>query len=327
MSEASDSAIAELQAGRAKAAIALAGHAANQGDGDALALMATWRLIGSPLPRDLAEARGLLRRAVAAGHADSALTEVSLVANGTGAMPDWTEALRLMSAAAARHGGAVVEQLALIDAMDLAADGFPARLPEPDVLSQAPSIMHWRQFVSPAECAHIAMSVQDILEPSMVAEPDTGRSIPHPIRQSSAAPIGPTRESLPIQAILKRIAAATGTEAAQGESLTVLHYAPGQQYRMHMDALPGEANQRVATMILYLNEGYAGGETRFEANGLTFAARAGDALYFENVTPDGAPDPASRHAGLPVRQGTKWVATRWIRAYPFDVWKGPGEPL
>jgi prolyl 4-hydroxylase len=207
--------------------------------------------------------------------------------------------------------------------MNLGDDGYPAQVQECETLSDSPHVKLWRNFLSPYECGLIAQSVQDILEPSMVADPRTGQVIAHPIRTSSAAPIGPTRESLPIQAILRRIAAATRTDVRQGESLTVLHYAPGQQYRMHMDALPHVANQRIATVILYLNEGYAGGETIFEANGLTIAGKGGDALYFENVTPEGAPDPASRHAGLPVRQGAKWVATRWIRARPFDVWQGP----
>lgn len=275
--------------------------------------------------RDLAGARAVLRDAARAD-ADAALIEVALTANGSGGPIDWAAALDLLHRAANRHPGAAAEHLAMIEAMELDAQGWPCLPAVSRELSSAPFIRHFPGFLSPPECVHIAHAIADILEPSMVADPQTGRTIPHPIRQSSAAPIGPTRESLPIQAILKRIAAATGTAVRQGESLTVLHYAPGQQYRMHMDALPNEANQRVSTVILYLNDGYVGGETQFEASGLTFAAKAGDALYFENVTAGGQPDPASRHAGLPVRQGAKWVATRWIRARAFDVWRGPGEP-
>ena len=273
--------------------------------------------------RDLVGARHALRRAVEAGDADAALIEASLTANGSGAPADWGAAVALLRAAAERHGGVAAEDLALIEAMALDADGAPLSLPEAEVLSEAPHVALRRGFLTPAECAHIAVSVQDLLGPSQVADPATGRPIEHPIRTSSAALIGPTRETLPIQAILERIAAATGTLVAQGEALTVLHYAPGQQYRPHLDALPATANQRIGTMLLYLNEGYIGGETRFDATGLTVAGRGGDALWFVNAAPDGAPDPASRHAGLPLRQGAKWLATRWVRARPFDVWQGP----
>lgn len=273
--------------------------------------------------RDLAGARAALRLGAGTGDPAAALAEVALTANGSGGAADWQAALGLLRLAARRHQGAAAEHLALVEAMDLDEDGNARALPEPERLSGSPEVIRWRAFLTPAEAAHVAMAVQDILGPSQVADPTTGLLIEHPVRTSSAAQIGPTRESLPIQAILRRIAAATGTVVSQGESLTVLHYAPGQQYRTHLDALAGTRNQRIGTMLLYLNEGYVGGETRFEASGLSVAGSGGDALWFANVTPDGAPDPASRHAGLPVRQGTKWLATRWIRARPFDVWRGP----
>jgi prolyl 4-hydroxylase len=39
----------------------------------------------------------------------------------------------------------------------------------------------------------------------------------------------------------------------------------------------------------------------------------GDLLVFYNAGPDGDLDPLSRHAGLPVTSGIKYLATRWIR--------------
>ena len=41
--------------------------------------------------------------------------------------------------------------------------------------------------------------------------------------------------------------------------------------------------------------------------------RTGDALIFRNILANGDPDPASRHAGLPVLEGVKYLASRWIR--------------
>ena len=76
-------------------------------------------------------------------------------------------------------------------------------------------------------------------------------------------------------------------------------------------------------MIVYLNEGYDGGETRFPETGLAVKGEPGDALLFRNASGDGAPDPRSRHEGAPVTRGTKLIATRWIRARPLDLMR-PG---
>lgn len=320
MSKASQIALDLLAAGRSEEAVAVTEKAAREGDADAIMLLAQWRLTGFPLARDLPAARTLLRRAASHGQQDAALTEVALTANGTGGAREWQEALTLLQRAASRGSTYAATHLALLSAMDLDAQGAPRSLPEPTVLAAAPLVRHWRGLLTREECAHIATSVLDLLEPSMVADPRTGRQVAHPVRQSSAAVIGPTRESLPIQAIQARIAAATGTAVAQGEPLSVLHYAPGQQYLPHMDTLPQETNQRISTVLIYLNEGYVGGDTHFPASGLTVAGRLGDVIAFSNVRADGSPDTASRHAGLPVQRGTKWLATRWIRQAPLDIW-------
>jgi hypothetical protein len=74
-----------------------------------------------------------------------------------------------------------------------------------------------------------------------------------------------------------------------------------------------EAGQRVVTFIIYLNDDYQGGETHFPRLGLSHRGRAGDALYFANTGPDGAPDPRTLHAGLPPTAGEKWLFSQWIR--------------
>jgi prolyl 4-hydroxylase len=158
------------------------------------------------------------------------------------------------------------------------------------------------------------------MEPSIVLDPASGRPIPHPVRTSSGAVIGPTREDMVVRALNKRIAAASDTAVEQGEPLQVLHYAPGQQYRPHHDAIAHTDNQRGWTMLVYLNEGYRGGATRFTETGLTVQGKGGDGLLFHNLDAAGRPDPRARHAGLPIEVGTKWLATRWIRLRPHDPW-------
>lgn len=309
-----------LGAGRAADAISLVEQRVAAGEVDAHYLMAMWRLAGSPVARDLPGAMAALRAAATAGHEDAALMEVALVANGTGGPPDWSHGLGLLRKAARCGSAIAAQQLALLDAMAISEDGAPLHLPAPEQLNESPRIVRLPKLLTPAECEHLAMAAADLLQPALVFDPKTNRMVNHPVRTSDNAVIGPTRESLVVQAILKRVAAATGTDVGQGEPVSLLRYSPGQQYRPHLDTINGSANQRIKTVLLYLNEGFAGGETRFDQLGIDVVARGGDALIFDNVLGDGRPDPRARHAGLPVRAGAKWVATRWIRAKPYSPW-------
>ncbi len=84
-------------------------------------------------------------------------------------------------------------------------------------------------------------------------------------------------------------------------------------------------------MLVYLSDVEAGGETTFLfegkegmkrlpgvdykscEGGLGVTPRAGDALLFWNVHPDGTLDKHALHGGCAVRAGVKWTATKWIR--------------
>ena len=81
------------------------------------------------------------------------------------------------------------------------------------------------------------------------------------------------------------------------------------------------------TLLVYLNDGYDGGETEFPDLGLRVRGAPGDALLFASVDAAGAPCPAARHAGLPVRSGEKFLLSKWIRAAPLDLSGPPGRPF
>jgi prolyl 4-hydroxylase len=103
------------------------------------------------------------------------------------------------------------------------------------------------------------------------------------------------------------------------EKLHVLNYKEGQDYALHADfSMPGLVNlqpSRFATMILYLNDDFKGGETWFpkaSPKPLTVKPKKGKAVFFYNMLPDGNLDERSLHAGLPVTQGEKWMANLWV---------------
>lgn len=308
-----------LAAGRADAAVQLVTTAAARGDRDALNQLALWHVYGTPVARNFGTARDLFGRAGAAGHKTAALTHAVFVAIGAGARPDWQTAMHLLKTAAERDPIAR-RQSALLSEMHLAPEGLPATIRSVEAVSPSPQIGIIRELFTPEECAHVITHASPLLVPSIVVDPATGRQIPHPIRTSDGTVLGPIQQDLVVEALNRRIAAVTDTRVEQGEPLAVMRYAPGQEYRLHHDCLPGEPNQRIRTVIVYLNDGYGGGATYFPAIDRTIRVQLGDAVVFTNVLPDGNVDQQSRHAGQPVTHGEKWICTRWIRDRDFDPW-------
>lgn len=177
-------------------------------------------------------------------------------------------------------------------------------------------------LLAPEECRYLMTLAEPRLQPSVIVDPTTGRRRPDPVRKSLGASFGPLEEDIIVHAINRRIARASGTDVQCGEPLHTLCYHAGDQYLPHVDTLPGESNQRAVTVLVYLNDDYVGGETEFDQIGQRFRGRQGDALIFRNLDGAGRPDPQTRHAGLPIITGRKWLATRWIRIRQYHPWAG-----
>ncbi len=286
-------------------------------DADALFLLASWTMRGAPLRRDLGLSRELFRRAAAAGRRDAAVIVTALLAQGTGGPRDWPRAVSLL-AGLGESDPRSRAQLELIRAMELTADGVRVAVPEGKMLSASPHVTHFPGLFTPAECAYLIGAAEPMLAPSVVVDNRTGRQVPDPVRTSETAGFTWPLENPAVHALNRRLAAASGTAVEQGEPLQVLRYRRGQEYKPHLDAIPGFANQRLMTVLVYLNDNFEGGETRFPSADLTIRGRAGDAILFRNLGRDGRPDRTSLHAGLPVTSGTKLIASRWIRQHPFE---------
>lgn len=123
--------------------------------------------------------------------------------------------------------------------------------------------------------------------------------------------------------IEQRIADLLALPVDHGEGMQILNYQVGQQYEPHWDWFdPGQAGfaqvtahggQRIASVIMYLNTPPRGGGTHFPHIDLTVTALRGSAVYFAY---EGGDRP-SLHAGLPVTEGEKWIATKWLRERPY----------
>ena len=307
-----------VSTGRAREAVTLLSRLAESGDGPAAYQMAEWAREGEHVRRDLGVARTLYGRSAQAGLIEGARRFLALVAVGIGGAREWRQALDIL-ADLARVDATAREQLALVQAMQLTPEGDPVTVPAGEVLSEAPKVTRFPALFTRAECRYLAAAAEPLFEPAKTVEEHTGRELRNPIRTSDTAFFPWVGENPAIHALNRRIAAASGTRPEQGEPLQVLRYRDGQEYRPHIDAIPGLANQRVLTMLVYLNDDYEGGETRFLEAGVTVRGKQGDALLFANTDGEGRPNQQAMHAGLPVTKGVKLLASRWIRERPVEA--------
>jgi prolyl 4-hydroxylase len=121
----------------------------------------------------------------------------------------------------------------------------------------------------------------------------------------------------------RRIARLMAWPLENGEGLQILRYGVGGEYKPHFDyfppADPGSAThlvhggQRVATLVVYLNDVAAGGETIFPDAAMAVAPRQGGAVYFRYCNGAGQVDPLTLHGGAPVLAGEKWIMTKRMR--------------
>ena len=305
------------RSGRPEEGIAFVEGKAAQGDAEANLIVAHWYLYASDRPRDPLRALKHLQAAADKGNTHAVRMIANMIAGGLGSPADPERAITLLQGIAGRDPLAAA-QLALLPQM--IGDAEAAAAPR-ERLSDNPRIELVRDLLSPAECAYIRSLAAPALKPSFVYAPGVDRGKADPIRKSEGAALLPHDEDLVIQALNRRLAAATGTTVDQREALYVIRYVPGEEYRPHFDALPGLTNQRDRTAICYLNGDYEGGATTFPELGISVRGGAGDVLIFVNVSADGRPDRRMLHAGEVVTSGEKWIATRWIRQSPHNPYE------
>ncbi len=177
-------------------------------------------------------------------------------------------------------------------------------------------------LLSEKECDQLVSLSRGKVKRSEVIDRDTGGNQVSLVRTSEGTHFE-LGETAVIQALEKRIAALTGSPVENGEPLQILHYGVGGEYLAHHDyfdpADPGSqphlarGGQRVATMVIYLNDVPLGGGTGFPEIEMTVRPRKGSCVYFEYCNAQTQLDNRLLHAGLPVVKGDKWIATKWIR--------------
>ena len=104
------------------------------------------------------------------------------------------------------------------------------------------------------------------------------------------------------------------------EPLQIAKYKVGGKFTPHYDcgegATPNVASEdegnRQFTVLIYLNDDFEGGETRFIHIDKNIKPKKGKAIIFKSLTNDGKVIKESYHEGESVIYGEKWIANKWI---------------
>jgi len=175
-----------------------------------------------------------------------------------------------------------------------------------------PLIVVLGNVLSDAECDELIHLSKDRLQRSKIGD---NREI-HTIRTSSSMFFQDDEHPL-IAKIEKRIASITTIPVEHAEGLQILNYKPGQEYKAHHDYFSPHSkaanNNRISTLVIYLNEVEQGGETFFPELNIAISPQKGMAVYFEYFYQDETLNARTLHGGAPVVRGEKWVATQWMR--------------
>lgn len=184
-----------------------------------------------------------------------------------------------------------------------------------------PHVVLFDNFLSEAECDHLVEFVNNRFDRSRVVVPDGIDISEDRSSQTAHTVIGETETIKQIEA---RISQTVHWPTLSAESLQIIRYQVGEEYKPHYDFFHPTDNelnlaspklQRTATLILYLEEPTMGGATFFPTLGLRVPARKGQALFFSYPKP--GPGHTTLHSGEPVIEGTKTIATKWFKTLEY----------
>ncbi|MDT8342839.1 MAG: 2OG-Fe(II) oxygenase [Thermohalobaculum sp.] len=187
-----------------------------------------------------------------------------------------------------------------------------------------PLIVSVDGFLSGAECETIIALARGHLERATVIDPE--HRIAYSDERTNSHCIIAPRQNAALATLCLKLGALLRLPFPNAEGVSVLHYAPGQQFREHADgfsierepdyvaAIEANGGQRLFTTICYLSDVEEGGATRFPVLGCEVTPKRGRLLIFAN-TLAGSRDVTGlvNHAGTPVTKGEKWAATVWWR--------------
>ena len=206
--------------------------------------------------------------------------------------------------------------------------------PDSNCINDEPLVFLFEEYLSAQECDHLVELARPHMRRAFVSGGEEGVEsdgrtggvhwIPHNTTDITAG-------------LSARIAGLLGIPLVNAESIQVINYGPGQEYKPHYDAwVPGtetgdrclaRGGQRMVTCLIYLSEVAEGGGTFFPRLDMEVMPRPGRMVLFHNCyegTTERHPD--SLHGGMPPTDGMKWACNFWFRESAYQDARGSSAP-
>jgi prolyl 4-hydroxylase len=188
-----------------------------------------------------------------------------------------------------------------------------------------PPIKLIEDVLTDEECNFLISEAKKNLVPGKVVGPSGDAEIYLDHRNCTSSYMN--QDNISNLAIQDKISNIIGIDRSHFEGITVIRYLPGEDFKRHPDyfAGPGAAKQsekggnRIATVIMYLNDVEDGGDTDFPWLKVWITPKKGNILFFDYSDPDPFIKRLTEHVGKPVVKGEKWIATIWVREFPRTV--------
>lgn len=191
----------------------------------------------------------------------------------------------------------------------------------PIMMNKEISLFHIPNFLTSEECDHIIKISQDKFARSGVVI--SGKNSYQNTRTSQTHYLKKSQDNI-IKSIEKRVSLTVKKPIECIESLQVVKYEPGQEFKEHHDWFRDDYrktiknNQRQYTFFVYLNNISNGGITRFPKLNLSFKPQKGTALFWTNCIKHDLCYENNLHQGEPPQNEIKYGLNIWINFDKID---------
>jgi hypothetical protein len=185
-------------------------------------------------------------------------------------------------------------------------------------------------IISPQECQALQDRAKGRLATAVVTGDSPGESVVSAARKAKSAMVKPKVDDPTdiLGGLVRRVFTFVNEYGGGGyenfqlegqEPFNVIMYnTSGDEYRPHCDGYCDSSKYmqggRAATVVLFCKEAARGGQTSFMNADILLKGKAGQAAFFHYRDSEGYVDSGwTKHSGCPVVEGTKFIATQWIR--------------